>query len=156
MARSSKSVLAEAAGLTERQLLVQLVVQQTECIDRIKSLEALMAELSEAVSQLQVAVDGVAQRLLPRADQLEAALAETQSRLEAALADDEQAASLMAEATQAAADIRAQVDELNALGADPSTPVEPTPEEPTEPTPEEPIDGEPTPVDENPPTDGRG
>lgn len=131
-AQNLDPVLVAVADLTDRQLLLHVLQLQTDTNNRITSLEATMAELSAAVAELQGAVDGVAQRLLPKVEQLEAALA-------AAQADDADAAALLEEATQATAEIRAQVEELNSLGADPSTPVEPAPEEPGDGTiPEEP------------------
>lgn len=77
----------------------------------------LMTDLGSAVADLQSAVDGVAQRLLPEIANLEAALA-------AAQADDADAAQAAADAAAAVANIRTEVDRLNALGTDPSTPVD--------------------------------
>lgn len=89
-----------------------------------------MAELTEAVESLKGAIDGVAQRLLPQIQTLEAALA-------AAQADDADAAAAFAEATSASAAIRTEVDRLNALGTDPTTPVDVDPETPVDPPPVE-------------------
>jgi hypothetical protein len=83
---------------------------------RLDTLELLMSDLTASVDALRGAVDGVAQRLLPRLVELEAALA-------AAQADDADAAALLAQAETAAAAIRTEVDRLNALGAEPATPV---------------------------------
>ena len=77
-----------------------------------------MAELTGAVEELKAAVDGVAQRLLPEIKRLEDAL-------ETATSDDAAAAEVLAEATAATTAIREEVDRLNALGTDPSTPVDP-------------------------------
>lgn len=76
-----------------------------------------MSDLDQAVDDLKAAVDGVAQRLLPKIQELEAALAEGDS-----------------DAADAVAAIRAEVDALNALGTDPTTPVdtEATPVDPPE------------------------
>lgn len=85
---------------------------------RLDTLETRMSNLTENVQALKGAVDGVAQRLLPKVAALETALA-------AAQADDANAATVLAEAVAAAVDIRTEVDRLNALGAAPSTPVDP-------------------------------
>ena len=97
--------------LTAEQLLLHVV------IPTLNRLEKKMTELSAAVTDLQSAVDGVAQRLLPEIAALEEALA-------AAQADDADAAAAAADATAAIANIRTEVDRLNALGTDPSTPVD--------------------------------
>lgn len=88
-----------------------------------------MTDLSQSVDDLKGAVDGVAQRLLPEIAALEEALASAQ-------ADDANAASAAADATAAVANIRTEVDRLNALGTDPSTPVD-TDTTPVEPPPVE-------------------
>lgn len=98
--------------LTERQLLLYVVAPT------LTSMEKKMSDLSASVDDLRGAVDGVAQRLLPKIADLEAALA-------AAQADDADAAAAAADAQAAVQAIRAEVDALNALGADPSTPVDP-------------------------------
>lgn len=84
---------------------------------RLERLETRMSELTASVDTLKSAVDGVAQRLLPQITALEEALA-------AAQADDADAAALFAEAEAATAAIRTEVDRLNALGANPETPVD--------------------------------
>lgn len=101
-------------------------------------MEKRMSELSEAVTQLQGAVDGVAQRLLPQIDALEEANTSLQTALEAAQLDDADAAAALVEAQEAAAAIRAQVEELNTLGASPDTPIEEVPADQT--TPAEPVE----------------
>lgn len=88
-----------------------------------------MTDLSQSVDDLKGAVDGVAQRLLPEIAALEDALA-------AAQADDATAASVAADAQAAVANIRTEVDRLNALGTDPSTPVDTT-TDPVDPPPVE-------------------
>src|SRR3954467_1467351 len=97
--------------MTSRQLLLNVV------IPTLTRLENKMSDLGTAVTDLQSAVDGVAQRLLPEIASLEAALA-------AAQADDADAAAAAADASAAVANIRTEVDRLNALGSDPSTPVD--------------------------------
>lgn len=97
--------------LSAEQLLIYVV------IPTLNRLEKKMTDLGSAVADLQSAVDGVAQRLLPEIANLEAALA-------AAQADDADAAQAAADASAAVANIRAEVDRLNALGTDPSTPVD--------------------------------
>jgi len=109
--------------LTAEQLLLHVVIPS------LNRLEKKMTDLGTAVADLQSAVDGVAQRLLPEIANLEAALA-------AAQADDADAAAAAADAATAVANIRTEVDRLNALGTDPSTPVD-TETPPVEPPPVE-------------------
>jgi len=122
--------------LTERQLLRLMVAQQRTIIENQRRMEERMSDLTAAVDDLKGAVDGVAQRLLPKLRDLEAALADAQSRLSDALADDAEAAQVFADAQAAAQEIRTEVGRLNALGADPSTPVD-TDTDPVEPPPVE-------------------
>jgi ABC-type transporter Mla subunit MlaD len=118
----------------------QLLLYNTRLLEKVLT---KMTELGTAVEDLQNAVDGVAQRLLPEISNLEAALA-------AAQADDADAAQAAADANQAVANIRAEVDRLNALGTDPSTPVD-TSTPPADPPPVEvPAD----PSDPSAPVDG--
>jgi len=105
--------------LSNNQLLLYIARQITQ-------MRKDMTELSGAVGDLQAAVDGVAQRLLPEIAALETALA-------AAQADDADAAAAAADAAQAVANIRSEVDRLNALGSDPETPVDVDPADPIEP-----------------------
>ena len=128
------------AHATEHQLLVetyQLVYAMGLRVDqinaRLTSMEMQMSELTEATTALKAAVDGVAQRLLPLVQDLEAANASLSEALTAAQADDAAAEAAMAEAKAATAAVRTEVDRLNALGSDPATPVDPEPEEPVEP-----------------------
>jgi uncharacterized coiled-coil protein SlyX len=88
-------------------------------------LEKTVSELSAAVADLKNSVDGVAERLLPLIENLEANNANLEQRLSDALADDAEAAAAFQEIKDATAEIRGQVDELNAMGNDPSTPVDP-------------------------------
>jgi hypothetical protein len=106
-----KKVSLQLDEMTDRQLLLHVVIPS------LTRLEKLVTELDSAVDDLKNAVDGVAQRLLPKIADLEAALA-------AAQADDANAAEAAANAQAAVAAIRAEVDALNALGTDPSTPVD--------------------------------
>jgi len=92
----------------------QLLQYNTRLLQKVLK---TMTDLGSAVADLQAAVDGVAQRLLPHIADLEAALA-------AAQADDADAAQAQADAAAAVANIRTEVDRLNALGTDPSTPVD--------------------------------
>jgi ABC-type transporter Mla subunit MlaD len=85
----------------------QLALYNTRLLLELRN---LMSDLDQAVDDLKAAVDGVAQRLLPKIQDLEAALA-------AAQADD-------ADVNDAVSQIRAEIDNLNALGQDPSTPVD--------------------------------
>lgn len=99
-----------------------------------------MSELTAAVSELEAAVDGVAQRLLPQIDALEDANERLAAELEQAGLDDAAAAAVLEEVVTATAAIRAQADELNALGS--STEEPPTEEPPVEepPTEEPPVE----------------
>lgn len=112
--------------LTDRQLLLHVLEMQHLTLTKIDQLEDRMTALTEATDALKAAIDGVAQRLLPKVAALESALA-------SALSDDADAAAVLADAQAAAADIRTEVDRLNALGAEPSTPVDPAPAEPVDP-----------------------
>ena len=103
--------------LTPRQLLVNLTRLWQKSQTTLNRLDKLMTDLSQSVDDLKNAVDGVAQRLLPEIAALEDALA-------AARADDADAATIAADAQAAVANIRTEVDRLNALGTDPSTPVD--------------------------------
>ena len=107
---AGKSIPIPLSRLSPRQLLLYNTTQ-------IEKVLVKMTELGGAVADLQAAVDGVAQRLLPKVADLEAALA-------AAQADDADAEAARADAEAAVAAIRAEVDALNSLGTDPSTPVE--------------------------------
>jgi cysteinyl-tRNA synthetase len=109
MARE-KAIRVKISELSVRQLLLY----NTQLLSEVRE---LMSDLSASVEDLKAAVDGVAQRLLPEIASLEEALA-------AAQADDADAAQAAADAEQAVANIRQEVDRLNALGSDPSTPVD--------------------------------
>jgi hypothetical protein len=109
---AKKRVSLPLDEMTDRQLLLHVV------IPALNALEKKMSDLGTAVADLQSAVDGVAQRLLPEIAALEDALAAAQS-------DDADAAAAAADAAAAVANIRTEVDRLNALGSDPTTPVDP-------------------------------
>lgn len=94
--------------------LKQILIYNTRLLTKVAK---AMTDLSQSVDDLKSAVDGVAQRLLPEIASLEEALA-------AAQADDADAAQAAADAEAAVANIRTEVDRLNALGTDPSTPVD--------------------------------
>lgn len=112
------TITVDVSDATPQQLLVEALRKLDLTLTRLDTLETRMSELTENVTALKGAVDGVAQRLLPKVAALETALASAQ-------ADDASAAETLAEATAAAADIRTEVDRLNALGASPTTPVDP-------------------------------
>ncbi len=149
-----RNVSVPIRELTDRQLLLHLAETVEEQTNATNRMEKQMATLKTAISDLQNAVDGVAVRLNGLVEPLRQSLVEYQERVSALeLEDATQVAELErlgAEAQAAVDEIGAQVDELNALGADPSTPVEPEPVDP-EPTPEEPVD--PAPAPEEPVTD---
>lgn len=123
-------------------------------LKKLTKLEEQMSGLTESVDALKGAVDGVAQRLLPQVEALEAALSATQDKLAKALEDDAEAASVLADSNAATAAIRTEVDRLNALGAEPETPVETDPTDPVEPPvvdePSTPVEDTPAPADETP------
>src|SRR5688572_28746250 len=116
------SLRVPLAEVTAEQLLRAIYKQNVRMEER-------MSELTAAVTELQAAVDGVDQRLLPQIDALEEANATLRSSLETALADDEAAATAFDEAEAATQAIRGQVQELNTLGASPETPIEDVPAE---------------------------
>jgi chromosome segregation ATPase len=137
-----EDVTLKISELSEKQLLVLIARQQRQIIAGNQRMEARMSDLTAAVDDLKGAVDGVAQRLLPQIQALESSLDEAQTQLSAALADDEQAAQVFADAQAAAAAIRTEVGRLNALGAEPETPVDVDPTDPVDPPP---VDVEPDP-----------
>lgn len=125
---------------------------------RLAQMEMLMTELSQAVSDLQNSVAGVAERLLPQIQTLQTALADSeaaqtalQDSLDRAAAEDvaedaefqaqieAQKADLQAAqeaANQAASDIETEVGKLNSMGAGET----PTEEPPVEEPPAEPVE----------------
>lgn len=136
--------------LTDRQLHLHHIRLLEEQNALLKSLERHMADLQQSVSDLQEAVDGVNARVAGQVQSLTDALgAANQALADEALDDAAREAALtdaLAEAQAAADAIQGQVEELNAIGAEPDVPVEPeTPDdlpanpegEPTEETPTE-------------------
>lgn len=105
----------DPSELTERAILLRV-------LSRLEALEGKVSDLSTAVDDLKVSVDGVASRLLPKVAALEASLADAQATI---ASDATAAAASLADAASAVSGIRADIDELNALGADPTTPVGP-------------------------------
>jgi hypothetical protein len=97
-----KSIRIPLSRLSPRQLLLY----NTSLLQKVV---AKMTELGGAVEDLQSAVDGVAQRLLPK-------IADLENALSAAQADDADAAAAAADAQAAVAAIRQEVDALNASG----------------------------------------
>lgn len=128
--------------LTTRQMLREIMRTQQEILDQLSSTGGNVSELDVAVEELQAAVDGVAQRLLPKIQELEAALTEAEDALADAIASNDGAQEAIDAMHAAAGDIREEVGRLNALGADPSTPIDTDPEDPIEPPP---VDVEPDP-----------
>ena len=114
----AKSMRIDPKDASAKQLLLAVYENQLR-------LEKTVSELSAAVADLKNSVDGVAERLLPLINDLQANNANLQERLADALADDEEAARLFEEVQAATAEIRGQVDELNSLGNSPETPVDP-------------------------------
>lgn len=96
-----KKLSIDARDATPKQLLVAIYQSMIRMEER-------MSALTDSVEALQSAIDGVAARLLP---QLQALQAEKDA--------------LSAEAQGAVDSIQSGIDELNALGTDPSTPVDP-------------------------------
>lgn len=96
-------------------------------------METRMSELTAAVTELEQAVDGVAQRLLPQLDALEAANERLAAELEQAGLDDAAAAALLEEVNTATANIRSQAEELNSLGSSTEEPPVDEPELPEDP-----------------------
>ena len=101
-----------------------------------------MADLTSSVADLQAAVDAVAVRFASQIAPLQEALTDAQQKIsEMELEDTEQVAALneaLASASAAAEQIGEEVRQLNAIGAEPETPVEPVdpeevPDPPTDP-----------------------
>jgi hypothetical protein len=113
------TVCLDVNDLSERQLLLHV-------LSRINDLEVAMSSLTETVTELQGAIDGLAQRFAGKLAALETA----QAALTQALADDQtdeaEIARLTAEIADATTGLRTVLDQANALGAEPSTPVDET------------------------------
>ena len=118
MARRKPRVSLPLDQLTTRQLVLYL----------IDTLEKQMADLDKSVSDLEAAVDNINVRFAGELQTLQTALAEAHQALADEELDDaakDQALEeALAQADSAAQRIRSQVDELNSIGADPSTPVD--------------------------------
>lgn len=115
--------------LTDRQLHmfhIRLLVEQTATL---KSLEKHMADLSQSVADLQSSVDSINVRFATEVAGLQSALdSANQALADEELDDaarDQALQEALDEANAAAEAINAQVEELNSIGADPETPVEP-------------------------------
>jgi peptidoglycan hydrolase CwlO-like protein len=126
-----RTVSIPLGELTDRQLHLHLIGLLDRQVAVLTSLEHHMADLTTAVTDLQAAVDGINSRIAGQ-------VADLQSQIDAgksALADmtaldeaDKAALQAALDGAQTAADsIEGQVDELNAIGAAPETPVEPAP-----------------------------
>lgn len=137
--------------LTDRQLHVYHIRLLAEQTATLKALEHQMADLNQSVADLEAAVDSINVRFATEVQNLQTALADANQALEDEELDDaakDQAlADALAAADAAASAIDSQVEELNAIGAEPDVPVEPE-EQPAEETPAEgketPAEGEPT------------
>lgn len=130
-----QSIPVAVSSATTKQLLIAVLGRLDNIDARLEQVETRMSNLTENVQALKGAVDGVAQRLLPQIQTLKDALA-------AAQADDDVAAGVLADSIAAADALGVEVDRLNALGTDPSTPVDPdAPNEGDVPDVEVPADG---------------
>ena len=126
-------VLIDVDKLSSRQLHhVVITMLETQALT-LQRLDTFMTDLTASVASLQTAVDGVAVRFASQLVPLTEALATAQSALDALqVQDDADKAALaaaLADASTAADSINSDVSQLNALGADPSAPVEPVPVE---------------------------
>jgi len=103
-----------------------------------------MAALNESLTELQDAVDAVAVRLNAFLIPLQTALTDAQTRVAALELEDtaqrDELTRLLAEADSAAAIVRGQVTELNAIGANPAEPVQEVAVEDLPPAPTAPAD----------------
>jgi peptidoglycan hydrolase CwlO-like protein len=124
MARRKPRVSLPLDQLTTRQLVLYL----------IDTLEKQMADLNQSVAELEAAVDAINVRFATELQNLQHALDAANEALAAEELDDaaKDAAlqEALAEASSAALAITNQVAELNAIGAEPTTPVEPDPDGP--------------------------
>ena len=135
------SIPVELSDLTDRQVHLHLIGLLSRHADVLDRLDTFMADLTGSVSALQGAVDSVALRwasqMVPLTDALRAA---QEAAAAAEISNAEQQAALdsaLAEAQTAADAIQSEVDELNALGAEPDAPVEPVPVDELPPPPSE-------------------
>lgn len=128
--------------LTDRQIHLHLIGLYEAQVAVLKSLEHQMADLNQSVADLEEAVDAINVRFATEVANLQSALdAANQALADEELDDaakDQALADALAQADAAAAAINSQVEELNAIGANPEEPV--VPEEPVE-EPEPPVEG---------------
>jgi peptidoglycan hydrolase CwlO-like protein len=115
--------------LTDRQIHLHLLNMYDNVVTLLKSLEHQMADLNQSVADLEASVDAINVRFATQLLALQNALTEANDALAAEDLDDEAREQALSEAlasAQSAADaIDSQVTELNAIGAEPETPVEP-------------------------------
>jgi len=116
--------------LTDRQIHLHLIDLFESQVTTLKSLEHKMADLTQSVADLETAVDAINVRFADALVGLQAALDTATTALADMTVDDEAQKAALAQAladAQAAADaVSGQVTELNAIGAAPEVPVEPT------------------------------
>jgi len=148
MARRAQDVSVPIYELTNRQLHLHLIDLYERQVTVLNRLEKHMADVNQSLEDLEAAVDSINSRFAAQLLALNSALQEAKQ----ALADEEldDAATqdalnqALADAETAANRINTQVQELNAIGAEPETEVEPD-ETPVDETPiEEPAEGTPT------------
>lgn len=131
--------------LTDRQIHLHLIGLYERQVAVLESLEKHMADLNQSIADLETAVDNINTRFAGQLLTLKSALDDAHQALADEELDDaakDQALQeALANAESAANQINTQVQELNAIGSEPETPVEPdetpvdeTPIEPPEPT----------------------
>jgi peptidoglycan hydrolase CwlO-like protein len=129
MSRRIPSVRVPLHELTDRQIHLHLIGLYESQVTLLKSLEHQMADLNQSVADLESAVDQINVRFATQLLALQNALTAANEALAAEELDDAAKDAALAEAlgqAQAAADsINSQVEELNAIGAEPEVPVEP-------------------------------
>lgn len=133
MARE-QSVSVPLHDLTDRQIHLHLISLYEKQAATLKHLEHFMADLNQSVEDLEQAVDAINERFATQLLTLKGALDQANQALADEELDDaakDQALQdALGEAQSAADQISSQVEELNAIGADPETPVEPDPNQP--------------------------
>jgi peptidoglycan hydrolase CwlO-like protein len=116
--------------LTDRQIHIHLIGLYEKQVTILTSLEHQMADLNQSVADLEVAVDAINVRFADALVGLQSALdAATSSLADMTVDDEAQKAALtqaLADAQAASDTISGQVTELNAIGAAPEVPVEPS------------------------------
>jgi predicted nucleic acid-binding Zn-ribbon protein len=129
-----RRVLLPLDQLTDRQIHLHLISLYDGILTTLTSLEKQMADLNQSVADLEAAVDSINERFARQLLTLKGALDSANQALADEELDDQAKDAALQEAlgnAQAAADqISEQVKELNEIGADPETPVEPNPDEP--------------------------